>query len=100
MDTLHYLHMAGQPVPEKNVRNALTTLQHRFMRWGFPVMPLTGIEKLLHEYWVYQRIKAGRVKNWPYRDPDEARKLYEQDQYVRVQDRLTALREPAASKPE
>src|SRR6187399_1732581 len=80
----HYLLMAGQYVPGGNAREALTALQHRFMGWGFPVMSLSAIETLLHEYWVWDRIKNRGKKNWPYRDPDEARALYEQNEAFKV----------------
>jgi len=78
----HYLKMAGQPVLNGNTREALTTLQHRFSNWGFPVMTILEIETLLHEFWVWDRIKNRGKKNWPYRDPDQARALYEQNDRV------------------
>jgi hypothetical protein len=72
-----YLQAAGQYIPHSGVNEPLKVLQHRFMSWGYPVMTLGEIESLLHEFWVYQRIKWNGKKNWPYRDPDEARKMYD-----------------------
>ena len=81
MTVEHYLKMAGQIIPYgSTAREPLTTLQHRFMRWGFPVMTLDQVTDLLHEFWVYERIKYRGKKNWPYRDPDEAMRLYEQNE--------------------
>ena len=73
-----YLHAAGQYIPHSGPDEPLRTLQARFKGWGFPVMTLGKIEELLHEHWVYNRIRFHGKKNWPYRDPDEARKLYDQ----------------------
>jgi hypothetical protein len=83
-DIALHLRCAGQFVPKGQVHNALCTLQRRFMNWGFPVMELGAIESLLHEFWVYQRIKHGGKKGWPYRDPDEARRLYEQNEALKA----------------
>lgn len=74
-----YLAAAGQYIPHSGVDEPLTILQHRFKDWGFPVMDKGKIEELLKEFWVYNRIKNHGKKNWPYRDPDEARQLYEQN---------------------
>ena len=89
-----YLRAAGF-VRGISAREHLTTLQHRFMKWGFPVMTLSAIEVLLHEYWVYDRLKNRGKKGWPYRDPDDARRLYEENEAA-----LKRLRTPpAASSP-
>jgi hypothetical protein len=82
-----YLQAAGQYIPHSGVNEPLTILQRRFMSAGFKVMTLGEIETLLHEFWVYQRIKHYGKKNWPYRDPDEARTLYDQNEALK----LTAL---------
>jgi len=79
-DVATYLRAAGQYVPKGQENMVLATLQRRFMSWGFKVLTLGEVESLLHEFWVYQRIKHGGKKNWPYRDPDEARKLYDQNE--------------------
>jgi len=42
------------------------------------------VHKLLHEFWVYDRIKRKAKKNWPFRDPDEARKLYAENEALRA----------------
>jgi hypothetical protein len=73
---LIYLKAAGQYIPRGRTHEAVTVLQHRFVTWGFPELTAGQIESLLHEFWVYNRIKNGGKKNWPYRDPDEARRLY------------------------
>jgi hypothetical protein len=73
-----YLAAAGQYVPHSGPDEPLRNLQHRFMNWGHPVMTLGKIEELLHEYWVYQRIRFHGKKNWPYRDPDDSEALYQQ----------------------
>ena len=78
----HYLRMAGQHIPHSGVREPLTTLQHRFSNWGFPVLTVDQITDLLHEFWVWDRIKNRGKKNWPYRDPDHARALYEQNERI------------------
>lgn len=80
-----YLAAAGQYVPHSGVDEPLRLLQHRFMSWGFPVMTLGKIEEMLHEHWVYNRIRYNGKKNWPYRDPDESQKLYEQHQAALAQ---------------
>lgn len=79
-----YLQAAGQYIPHSGPDEPLTILQRRFMAWGFPVMTLGEVETLLHEFWVYQRIKHHGKKNWPYRDPDEARELYDQNERIRA----------------
>jgi hypothetical protein len=81
---------AGQHMPSSNTKEPMSTLRARFMSWGFPVMSFNEIEDLLHEYWVYNRILRQGKKNWPYRDPDEARKLYDQNEAVLKQQKLFA----------
>jgi hypothetical protein len=73
-----YLIAAGQYVSHSGVYEPLTLLQRRFMRAGYGVKDLGWIETLLHEFWVYQRIKYYGKKNWPYRDPDEIKRLYDE----------------------
>ena len=75
-----YLQAAGQYIPHAGPNEPLKILQKRFMDWGYPVMTLGQIESLLQEWWVYSRIKWRGKKNWPYRDPDEARKLYDENE--------------------
>jgi hypothetical protein len=79
-NALMYLRAAGQYVPHGQVNEVLIRFQHQFMRWGFGVLTLGQIESLLHEFWVYQRIRWQGKKKWPYRDPDEARALYDQNE--------------------
>lgn len=75
-----YLRAAGQYVPQGYTHNALGILQNRFIQWGFPVLTYGDIESLLHEFWVYNRIVYGGKTGWPLRDPDESRKLAEQNE--------------------
>jgi len=70
-----HLYAAGQVIPNRNVDEPLKLLQHKFMKWGFGVIPLGNIEIMLHEFWVYQRIKHYGKKNWPLRSDEEIRYL-------------------------
>lgn len=79
-----YLRAAGQYIPRGRAQECLTTLQRRFISWGFKVLTLGEIESLLHEYWVWNRIKNGGKKKWPYRDPDEARRLFDENEAFKV----------------
>jgi hypothetical protein len=79
-NALMYMKAAGVYVPHGRINEILTMYQRMFMDWGFGVLTLGQIESLLHEFWIYQRIRWGGKKNWPYRDPDEARALYDQNE--------------------
>lgn len=78
MKIKHYIRMAGLELPKDGEHEVLTTLQARYKSWGYGIIELKQIEKLLHEFWVYHNIRYNRKKNWPYRDPDEARALYDE----------------------
>jgi hypothetical protein len=77
-----YLQAAGQYIPHSGPDEPLRILQRNFMNWGHPVMTLGQIEQLVHEYWVYQRIKYHGKKNWPYRNTEDSRRLYDQNEAI------------------
>jgi hypothetical protein len=84
MPLAHYLRMAGQYIPESGTAEPLTTLQRRFMSWGHRVLTHSEIETLLHEFWVWDRIKNRGKQNWPFRDPDDARRLYDENERAKA----------------
>lgn len=61
---------------------ALHAIQALAKSWGFH-RPISDIEKLANEFYSYYRLKTGAKKKWPYRDPDEARKLYDQNERIK-----------------
>ncbi len=74
-----YCITAGLHMPNGQATQVLMDLQSHFSMWGYK-KTMGEIESLLHEFWVYKRIRWNAKKNWPLRDPDESRRLYEQDQ--------------------
>lgn len=79
-----YFVSTGIYMPNGQSHQALLELQSHFKMWGFE-KTLGEIETLLHEYWVYKRIRWHAKKNWPLRSGEESRDLYEQDQKARGQ---------------
>lgn len=86
MPTPHYMRYAGFHIPKGGMHEVLAMLQARFKGWGYGVRELGWIEVLLHEFWVYDRIKVGNKKRWPYRDPDEARKLMDEHERLKAKE--------------
>jgi hypothetical protein len=78
-----HLLAAGQYVPSSGVYEPISRLQRKIMDWGFGVLTHGQIETLLHEFWVYQRIKHYGKKNWPYRTDEEIKQLYDEDAKAR-----------------
>jgi hypothetical protein len=83
-DVVAWLRAAGQYVPSGQTANAVGILQARFVAWGFPILSIDEVKTMLHEFWVYDRIKRKAKKNWPFRNPDEARKLYAENEALRA----------------
>jgi hypothetical protein len=74
-----HLLAAGQYVPSTGVYEPIGRLQRKITDWGYGVLTHGQIEILLHEFWVYQRIKHYGKKNWPYRDPEDIKRLYDEN---------------------
>jgi hypothetical protein len=70
-----YLRAAGYFVPPSGAHDVLKAIQRNVMQDGYGVKTLGELETLLHEFWVYQRIKHLGKKNWPFRKPTDIARL-------------------------
>lgn len=76
---LQWLGLLKYTVLEGDVEMVLMSLQQQWSLKYSRILQLDQIRDLIHEFFVWWRLSKAVKRKWPYRDVNDARRLYEED---------------------